>query len=45
MCDKAYYCVFIPVDVLGCRREYNRRVKEIVESSWMDEPAKDAAAS
>mmetsp|Transcript_42297 Transcript_42297/g.109700 ORF Transcript_42297/g.109700 Transcript_42297/m.109700 type:complete len:162 (-) Transcript_42297:348-833(-) len=24
------------------RREYNRRVKEIVENSWMDEPTKEA---
>ena len=24
-----------------CRREYNRRVKEVVETSWMEEPDAD----
>lgn len=26
------------------RREYNKRVREVVEQSWMDESARDAAA-
>ena len=25
------------------RREYNRRVKEVVESSWMEEPDADGS--